>query len=325
MNILITGISGFVGGHLIEYIHKLNGNHNIYGTTFGEIPDYFTNFGQEIVDQSYECNLTDKEKTLEIFERAQPDIVFHLAALASVADAWQNAEKVLTNNIVSQLNVLEAVRIIKPEARVVVISSADVYGKVKPDEVPITESNYLRPNSPYSVSKVSQEFLAYQYKESFGLQIVIARPFNHIGPKQYGNFVVPSFARQIAAIEAGIQPPVMSVGNLSAKRDFTDVRDVVEAYWLLAIKGEPGEIFNIASGNTVEIEKLLNILLEYSRVDIEVRQNPDLMRPSDIPVHVGSYKKIEGAVGWKPKRNIRETLFETLNFWRSEISRTKGE
>lgn len=321
MNILITGISGFVGGHLVEYIQTLDEAHNIYGTTFGEIPNYFSNFNGKIVEQSFDCNLTDKEQALQVFERVQPDLVFHLAALASVADAWRNAETVLTNNIVSQLNVLEATRLTKPDAKVVVISSADVYGKVSPGEIPLTETSQLRPNSPYAVSKVSQEFLAFQYRDSYDLQVIIARPFNHIGPRQHGNFVVPSFAKQIAAIEAEQQEPVLSVGNLSARRDFTDVRDVVEAYWLMATQGKPGEAYNVSSGNAIEIEKLLNILLEYSRVSIEVRENPEFMRPSDIPILEGSFSKLREDTGWKPKRNIEETLLETLNYWRTNISK----
>jgi len=316
LNILITGISGFVGGHLVEHIQRLNGDYAIYGTTFGDLPGYFSEFDPAIIERSSACDLTDREKTLEVFRNIKPDLVFHLAALSSVADAWQAAETVLTNNIVSQLNILEATRLTNPKARVVVISSSEVYGKVRPDEIPITESNALRPCNPYSVSKVSQEFLAYHYAETYGLDIIVIRPFNHIGPRQHGNFVVPSFARQIAAIEADAQPPIISVGNLSAQRDFTDVRDVARAYWLLATLDTPGEIYNVASGNAIEIEKLLAILLEYARVTIEARQNPDLMRPSDTPIIAGSFNKLEKATGWRPERNVEETLLETLNYWR---------
>jgi GDP-4-dehydro-6-deoxy-D-mannose reductase len=319
LNILITGISGFVGGHLAEFIVRLATSHNIYGTTLGPIPDYFSQFDNKFIELTCNCNLTNKDNAIEVVRHSQPEIVFHLAGIASIADAWQDAERVLTNNIVGQLNILEAVRIVKPDAKILVVSSADVYGKIGMDEIPVTENNDLRPCSPYSVSKLAQEHLCYQYRDNCGLQTIIVRPFNHIGPRQQGNFVVPNFARQIAAIEANRQEPVLHVGNLASERDFTDVRDIVEAYWLLAVMGTPGETYNVASGSAIKIEELLEILLGYSKTRIDVRQDPSLMRPSDTPIMIGSAKKLEADTGWKTKRDIKQTLLETLNYYRSEI------
>lgn len=319
MNILITGITGFVGGYLVEHIQSLAEGHSIYGIDQGALPDCFSSLDKEIIEHIFKCDLTDKTETARIFKEVKPDIVIHLAALSSVSDAWQDSEKVLTNNIVSQLNVLEATRQANPSARVVTVSSAEVYGKVSPEQMPITEDSPLKPGNPYSISKATQEFLAYQYRDAYGLDTVIARPFNHIGPRQHGNFVVPSFAKQIAAIEAGLQPPKMLAGNLSAKRDFLDVRDVAEAYWLLASNEAPSEAYNVASGNAIAIQEILDTLLGYATVDIAVEQNPDLLRPSDVPILIGSAEKLTRATGWKPKRQIKDTLHETLDYWREFI------
>jgi GDP-4-dehydro-6-deoxy-D-mannose reductase len=320
LNVLVTGISGFVGCHLVEFIKGFDNSVNIYGTTYGDAANLTSIFGDSLSNNCFDCDLTDKKMTVKVFERSNPDFVIHLAALSSVSDAWSNAEKVLVNNAVSQLNVLEATRMVNPNARILVISSAEVYGKSTPGEMPLTENYDLKPCNPYSVSKVTQEFLALQYYYSYNLKTIIARPFNHIGPRQHGNFVVPSFTRQIALIESGLQEPVMFVGNLTAKRDFTDVRDVVEAYWLLARTGRPGQIYNVASGNAIKIETILHILLEYSKTNILIERDPKLMRPSDVPILEGSFDKIFKEAGWKPKRDIKATLLDTLNYWRKHVS-----
>jgi GDP-4-dehydro-6-deoxy-D-mannose reductase len=243
----------------------------------------------------------------------------HLAAQSSVPTALKDPWDTLENNIKSELNLLEAVRESGREVRFLVVGSNEEYGAPKPEELPQTERSSLRPNNPYAVSKITQDFLGLQYHLTYGIPVVRVRPFNHTGPGQSPRFVVPAFASQIARIEAGLQEPVMRVGNLSTSRDFTDVRDIVRAYRLAVTEGEPGDVYNLASGQSHSIQDVLQTLLSYSEVDIRVERDPDKYRPVDVPLVYGSAEKFQDRTGWKPEIRFEKTLQDTLAYWREQI------
>jgi len=204
-----------------------------------------------------------------------------------------------------------------------VVGSADEYGMVRPEELPIDEDTPLRPHNPYAVSKVVQDMLGYQYFASHGLHVVRVRPFNHIGPRQSPAFVTAAFAKQIAEAEAGRNPPIVKVGNLEAKRDFTDVRDMVAAYHLALSKGEPGEVYNIGSGIARSIEEVLDILLAESKIELTVQEDPARLRPSEVPMVACDARKFRACTGWEPHIPLEESLRDTLDYWREEVEEEK--
>ncbi len=313
-NAYITGISGFAGSFLAELL--LSRGYEVFGS---HISDEFSTI-EHIKNRLhlYKVNLLDKNETEKSIEHAKPDIVFHLAALTSPAQSFKEPEKIITNNITAQLNLLEAIRLSSISPRILIVSSAEVYGYVKENELPIHEKNELRPASPYAVSKIAQDYLGLQYHLSYGLDVIRARPFNHIGPRQSPSFVVASFAKQIAEIEKGKKDPKIKVGNLEAKRDFTDVRDMVKAYLKLIEKGESGEVYNIGSGKSHKISEILSSLLSLSDVQIETEVDQSLFRPGDIPDIRASSHKIE-TLEWKPEIEISQTLKDTLDYWRNSV------
>jgi GDP-4-dehydro-6-deoxy-D-mannose reductase len=264
-----------------------------------------------------ECDLRDASSTRDTLERVRPDWIFHLAAQSFVPTSWTAPTESLTTNVVGQVNVFEAVRKLDMHCRIQLACSSEEYGLVQPDEVPIKETNPLRPLSPYAVSKVGQDLLGYQYWMSWKLDCVRTRGFNHEGPRRGPVFVASDFARQIANIEKGIRPPVVSVGNLDARRDFTDVRDMVKAYWLALEKGRPGEVYNICSERAWSIREVLDMLLGMTNAKIEVRQDPARLRPSDVPVLLGDCSRFRNETGWKPEIPFEQTLRDMLEYWRA--------
>jgi GDP-4-dehydro-6-deoxy-D-mannose reductase len=239
-----------------------------------------------------------------------------------VAASWQTPAETLNTNMLSQVNLLEAIRGEGRAApRFLVIGSSEEYGLVHEDELPIRETNPLRPLSPYAVSKVTQDLMGYQYFKSYGLPIIRTRAFNHEGPRRGDVFVTSNFARQIAAIEAGIHEPTLFVGNLKARRDYTDVRDIVRGYWRLLEQGEPGEVYNLCSGRAWSIQQMLDFMLAEAKcASITVTEDPARLRPSDVPVLIGDASKIQAAVGWKPEIPFEQTLRDLLNYWRARIA-----
>jgi GDP-4-dehydro-6-deoxy-D-mannose reductase len=266
-----------------------------------------------------ECDLLDAFSTHKLIASVRPDRIFHLAAQSHVPASWNAPASTLQDNAIGQVNLFEAVRSVGIDPLLQIAGSSEEYGMVYPDEVPMKESNPLRPLSPYAVSKVTQEMLAYQYRQSYGIKSIVSRGFNHSGPRRGENFVDSSFARQIALIEKGKQEPVIYVGDLSSKRDFTDVRDMVRAYWLLLEKGTPGEVYNIGSGNTRPMQEVLNKLLSMSKVSVEVRVDPTRLRPSDVMILWADASKFMDATGWKPTIPYEHTLSDLLDYWRERL------
>ncbi len=317
MRILITGITGFVGSHLAEYA-LARGDSEVFGTVrWRSRLENVEGFQKDIT--MVDCDLRDSSATRRCLQNIKPDYIFHLAAQSFVPTSWTAPEETLTTNIISELNLLEAMRDIDKEIRIQVAGSSEEYGLVFEEEAPIKETNPLRPLSPYAVSKVAQDMLAYQYNRSYGLFTVRTRAFNHEGPRRGHVFVTSNFARQIAQIEAGKKEPVIEVGNLSARRDFTDVRDVVKAYWLSLEKGEPGEVYNIGSGKAVTIQEMLDMLLALTDQRIEVRPVPERMRPSDVELLLADVGKFNALTGWKAEIPLTKTLADTLGYWRDRV------
>jgi len=312
---LITGAGGFVGRHLCEYLLK-HTDWGLIGTIFH--PSEETGASSSRL-QFHSLDLRARDGVYSLFEESRPDFIFHLAAQSSVPTALKHPWDTLGNNIQSELNLLEAVRESGREVKFLVVGSNEEYGAPRPEELPQTERSSLRPNNPYAVSKIAQDFLGLQYHLAYGIPVVRVRPFNHTGPGQSPRFVVPAFASQIARIEAGLQEPVMRVGNLSTSRDFTDVRDIVRAYHLAVTKGEPGEVYNLASGQPRSIQDVLQTLLSYSEVDIRVERDPDKYRPVDVPLVYGSAEKFQNRTGWKPEIQFERTLQDTLEYWRKQV------
>ncbi len=313
MRILITGITGFAGSHLAE--HALEQRSEVWGSVRRE---RHTDNVTALLDRVHlvECDLRDSASVAALVEQAAPERIFHLAAQTFVPTSFGDPAETFIANVVPQIKLLEAARKLCPDARILVVGSSEEYGRVLPEELPVKESNPLRPLSPYAVSKAAQDLLAYQYHQSHGLHIVRTRAFNHEGPRRTEVFALSSFAKQIAEMEAGIRDPVLWVGNLDSKRDFLDVRDVVRAYWLALEHGEPGEVYNIASGHMWRIGDALDLLLSLSKVRVEVRQDPARLRPADTPFMLGDATKFRDLTGWTPKIPFEQTLQDLLDYWR---------
>jgi len=316
--VLITGATGFVGSHLVEYILENHPDYEIHGTKRWHSQRNETAYEYpQVVYHMME--LRNINNVFEVVNTIKPVKIFHLAAQSFVPTSWQAPAETLESNIIGEVNLFEAVVKTKGDPVIQIAGSSEEYGEVLPDETPITEKNPLRPLSPYAVSKIGQDFLAYQYFKSYGLKVVRTRAFNHTGPRRGSQFVTSNFARQIALIEAGRQTPVIMVGNLDSVRDFTDVRDIVRAYWLATEKCQPGEIYNIASGKGIKIRDMLEILLNLSKVKIETKQDPARLRPSDVGVLIGDASKFKKATGWLIEIPFEKTLEDLLNYWREQI------
>ncbi|MBI5554889.1 MAG: GDP-mannose 4,6-dehydratase [Elusimicrobia bacterium] len=320
MKCLITGVAGFVGSHLVEFLLKQE-EVQVCG-----VDRWYTkkdNINHLLGQFEYrEFDMTDFSSVFQVLEKTKPDKIFHLAAQSFVPTSWNAPAETLNTNIIGQLNIFEAVRQLNINPWIQLACSSEEYGLVYPDEVPIKETNQLRPLSPYAVSKVAQDLLGYQYGQSYKLKIVRTRAFNHTGPRRGENFVTSNFAKQIVEIEKGKREPVLLVGNLEAKRDFTDVRDVVRAYWLATEKGEPGEVYNICSNKTISIKKMLDLLLGLSPMKnkITIKEDSARLRPSDVQILFGDCTKFRQRTGWKPEISLEKTMADLLDYWRGKIS-----
>jgi len=314
--VLITGISGFVGSHLAESL--LERGMDVYGTIrWRSRLDNIKHIQDKI--GLIETDIKDAHSMQKTIDEIEPDYIFHLAAQSFVPTSWKAPSETVVTNILGTLNLFEAVRNSNSDPRIQVAGSSEEYGKVFPDELPIKENNPLRPLSPYAVSKVATDLLGYQYHQSYGLKIVRTRAFNHTGPRRGEPFVTSNFAKQVAEIETGLKPPVIHVGNLNAQRDFTDVRDIVNAYWLSVQKCEFGEVYNICTGVATKIRSVLDLVLSMADVNIEIKQDPDRMRPSDVEILLCDCSKFRQRTGWKPAIAFEDTMRDLLDYWRKLV------
>ena len=320
MRALITGITGFVGSHLAEYILEHHPQVEVAGLIRWRSPrDHITGIVERI--QLHYGNLLDMPSLRRLLAEFRPDFIFHLAAQSYVDFSFIAPVDTLETNVVGTCNLLEVVRQLKDEQGydpvIHICSSSEVYGQVRADEVPITEDNPLRPASPYAVSKVGEDMLALQYWLSWQIKTIRSRMFTHTGPRRGEVFVVSNFAKQIAAMEAGLTKPRLSVGNLDSVRTFADVRDAVGAYWQLVNECEPGEVYNIGGNETMTIREMLDRLLALSSLrDIQVEVDPARLRPSDVTLQIPCIDKFTQVTGWRPKIKFEQTLIDTLDYWR---------
>jgi GDP-4-dehydro-6-deoxy-D-mannose reductase len=342
LRVLITGITGFAGSHLAEYGLTQDGV-EVYGTCRWrsrldnlqdlagqgklnnlveeriETPQALASLAKPKAVNLLQCELADAYSVRNLIATVQPERIFHLAAQSFVLTSWNAPVETFQANVIGQINLFEAIRSVGITPRVHIAGSSEEYGLVYPHEVPMKETNPLRPLSPYAVSKVAQELLAWQYFRSYGLQTVVTRGFNHSGPRRGQVFSTSSFAKQIAEIEKGLRPPVIYVGDLESKRDWTDVRDMVRGYWLALEKGLPGEVYNIGSGVTRRIGDMLNTLLALSKNDIEIRQDPARLRPSDVKILWADITKFHRQTGWEPVIPFEQTMRDLLDYWRARV------
>ena len=315
MKVLVTGITGFAGSHLVDYLLTLPGVEIQGILRWRSRTENIEHFRDKV--RLVECDLRDASSVRDVIDELRPDRVFHLAAQSFVPTSWTAPSESLTTNIIGQLHLFEAVRKLGIKPRIQLACSSEQYGMVYEEELPIRETNPLRPLSPYAVSKVGQDMLGYQYWMSYHIPIIRTRGFNHEGPRRGPVFVCSDFAKQVADIEKGTQKPVIRVGNLDARRDFTDVRDVVKAYWLALEKAEPGEVYNICSGRCWTIREMLDMLLGMTDAKVKIEPEASRMRPSDVPVLLGDASKFQKATGWKPAIPFEQTLRDLLDYWRA--------
>lgn len=310
MRVLVTGVTGFAGSHLVAHLQEQGDE------VFGLIRE--PEQGETWPFVPLVGDLLDPASLHTAVASAQPDVVYHLAGQADVGLSWQKPFLTMALNAGGTANLLDAV-VAWGRPRVVAVTSADIYGPMPIDAMPINGLSQPSPPHPYGVSKVAASDLIKIYARRYDLPLIEARPFNHIGPRQALGFVVPDFASQIANIVLQKQPPVMRVGNLDAERDFTDVRDVVRAYRLLADKGRAGEAYLICSGTPISIHHLLHTLIELAGVTLDIENDPARMRPSDTPTLYGSYDKIRREVGWQPALPLRQSLADALAEWTAKL------
>jgi GDP-4-dehydro-6-deoxy-D-mannose reductase len=315
--VLITGMTGFVGSHLSEFL--LNKNLEIYGIERWRSK---TENIEHIKDKIklIKADIRDAHSMEDAVKKIEPDYVFHLAAQTFVPMSWNAPVDTLETNIIGTVNLFEAIRKSEIDPKIHIAGSSEEYGMVYPNEIPIKETNPLRPLSPYGVSKVAQDKLSYQYFKSYGLKIVVTRAFNHTGPRRGEAFVSSNFSKQVVEIEKGKKKPVINVGNLDAKRDFSDVRDIVRGYWLAVNKCDFGEVYNMCSGKAVSIKELLDLILRLGKVKgIKIVKDPARIRPSDVPILQGDYTKFREKTGWKPEIPLERTIEDLMNYWRDKL------
>lgn len=321
MNILITGITGFVGSHLAEYIIGLKEKHKIYGLCRWRSPKDSL---KSIYDKVglLDGDLGDLSSLTRHIKNVKPDVIFHLAAQSYVLTSFNSPVHTLWTNVIGTANLLEAVRLAEVDPVIHVCSSSEVYGQVEEKDIPIKEDCPFRPASPYAVSKVAEDMLAYQYWLSHKMRTIRTRMFTHTGPRRGDVFAMSFFAKQLAAVELGLTEPVIRVGNLKSVRTFCDVRDAVRAYWVLVNKCKPGEVYNIGGNRTMTVGEALDILLSFSKAKVSIKVDQALLRPSDVTLQIPCIDKFRNETGWEPQIPLEQTLEDMLSYWRDELSRS---
>ncbi len=313
MNILITGVGGMMGSHLVDFLiakgHKVSGFDFVPTTEIRELPSEL---------EYVECDIRNKDKLFHLLQRIRPQIIFHLAAQSFPTISWERPEYTIETNVLGTINLFEAVKELKLDVIVLNACTSGEYGFVEEKDVPIKESHELKPLHPYGVSKVAQELLAYQYFKNDGIKSISLRIFNTTGPKKV-NDVCSDWTRQIVLMEKGLQEKKLKVGNLNSKRAITDVRDLIEAFWLVVEKGEPGVTYNLSGENVFLMRDLITILKKLTNVSFEVVQDPKLVRSTDELIIYGDSSKIKEKTGWKQKITIEQTLSDMLDYWRRKL------
>lgn len=316
MRVLITGMSGFAGRHLTDLLLKTT-HWTLIGvsrTTQGDRPSPRVFW--------WKVDLRDADAVMRLLRYERPDIIIHLAAQSHVPTAWKQPWETFEANVRAQLNLFEGAIAAKLSPRFLIVSSNEVYGRPASEhDLPFRETQPLQPTNPYAVSKAAQELMALQYHISHGYDVVIARPFNHFGPGQDTRFVASDFARQIVEIELGRREPVMHLGNMQAERDFTDVRDIVQAYLALIQYADGGRAYNVCSGKPRSIQSLLDTMLGMTNARVEQRSDPTRFRVADTPVSYGDPTRIREATGWEPRIPFEQTIADVLDYWREQLSR----
>lgn len=307
---LIIGAAGFVGNYLAEQL------------LFDGYEVYVTKLVNEIYEREnisvFNLDILNADEISDVLNSVHPDVIFHLAAQSSVTLSWKNPQLTIDVNIKGTVNLLEVVRNSKLSPRIILIGSGEEYGFSLTEHCPVSEEAILKPANIYAVTKATQTMLGAIYAKAYNMDIIMVRAFNHIGLRQSEQFVVSDFCKQVAEIEKGLKEPVMFVGNLSVKRDFTDVRDIVKAYCTIVKKGKTGETYNIGSGKSISIQEILNYILTLSKTNIQVKTDENKLRPSDIPVAEADIQKIR-SIGWKPEINLNQSLKDILEYWREKI------
>lgn len=318
MRVLITGITGMVGSHLAEYILANHPGVEVHGLVRWRSPR--ANIEQIQPKLFLHCaELRDLNSLVILLNKVKPERIFHLAAQSYVTTSFDAPADTLHTNVIGTTNLLDAVRIVGIDPRIHICSSSEVYGQVTKDEVPIRESNPLRPASPYAVSKVGEDMIALQYFLSYGIKAIRTRMFTHTGPRRGDIFAESAFAKQIAEIEAGVRPNPLKVGNLDSVRTFSDVRDAVKAYWLLLEKCTPGEVYNIGGNQTMTVGEMLEMLKGMANTKIEHEVDRALLRPSDVTLQIPDISKFQSATGWEPEISLEKTLRDLLDYHRNRL------
>ncbi len=318
MKVLITGITGFAGSHLADYILENHPDVKVFGLIrWRSRMENILHIRDRIL--LIEADLKDMVSLKKCLAGVQPDRIFHLAAQSFVPTSWTCPAETFAINALGQINLFEAVLSLGISPKILIAGSSEEYGLVNADEVPMKETNPLRPLSPYAVSKVAQDLLGWQYYKSYGIKVVRTRGFNHTGPRRGEVFICSNFAKQIVEIEKKKREPIIYVGNMEAKRDFTDVRDIVRAYWLCLEKGIEGEVYNIGTGKTYSIKEVLDMLLSLANVEVKIEVDPLRLRPSDVPVLLSDSSKFRELTGWAPKISFTQSLRDLLEYWRERV------
>jgi GDP-4-dehydro-6-deoxy-D-mannose reductase len=317
--ILITGVTGFVGRHLVRHLESV-GSSELWGTSRQDPAPADWPSGV----RRLKADLTEPRQVRKLLAKCRPTQIYHLAGQASVARSWESPAATYVSNIHGQLNLFEALLHLKLFPRVLVVGSSDEYGALEPSEIPVRETNPLRPMSPYGISKVAQDLMGYQYFRASKLPVIRTRAFNHTGPGRPASYALSGFASQFVRMELGLQPPVLHVGDLSVRRDYLDVRDVVHAYEKAITKGVPGEVYNICAGHSYRLQDIVEMMRSRSHIKISIKQDPDRLRPADFPVICGDPSKFRKLTGWKPRIPIERTVDDLMTYWRGVWSRTRS-
>jgi len=311
LRIFLTGASGFVGKHFLYLLR--NKEADIFGFCYPDEPE-----PSQVTSKCtiHKIDIRSDKDTEEFIEFSKPDSVLHLAAVSNVGQSWKKRKETFEVNLMGTLNLFEALRKYASHAKILFISSSEVYGIPELETRPLRETDPVQPVSPYAFTKLSGERLCQFYTQIEDMDIVTVRSFPHTGPGQSPDFVCSDWASQIARIEKGLSPPLIKVGNIEVKRDFVDVRDVVKAYYSLIKNGKKGHVYNVSSGKSISLKQVLNTLLENAKVKIDVKTDESKMRKADIPVLTGDNRKIKKEIFWEPKIPLKQTLLDLLQYWR---------